>query len=60
MDLASIIGYIANLGFPSIICVILFWKMDKQDEYYKASIHDLSEALNNNTLAIEKLTERMT
>ena len=59
MDVNTIIQLVTTLGFPIVCCVALFWRMIKSDENHKAEMDKLSEALNNNTLAINKLNERL-
>lgn len=41
------------------MCGGLFWRMIKSDEQHKAEMDKLSEALNNNTLAITKLSDKL-
>ena len=59
MDAATITSLVSNLGFPIVCCIALFWRMIKSDENHKEEMEKLSEALNNNTLAINKLNERL-
>lgn len=48
---------ISTLGFPIMCCIALFYRMIKSDENHKEEIAKITEALNNNTNAIIKLTE---
>ena len=59
MDVNTVIQLVTTLGFPIVCCVALFWRMIKSDENHKEEMEKLSEALNNNTLAINKLNERL-
>nr|DAD57109.1 MAG TPA: YvrJ protein family protein [Bacteriophage sp.] len=59
MDVDTIIQLITTLGFPIVCCVALFLRMIKSDEQHKEEMNKLSESLNNNTLAINKLNERL-
>ena len=59
MDVNTIIQLVTTLGFPIVCCVALFWRMIKSDAQHKEEMDKLSEALNNNTLAINKLNERL-
>ena len=59
MDVNTVIQLVTTLGFPIVCCVALFWRMIKSDEQHKMEMDKLSEALNNNTLAINKLNERL-
>ena len=59
MDVNTIIQLVTTLGFPIVCCIALFWRMIKSDENHKEEMEKLSEALNNNTLAINKVNERV-
>lgn len=59
MDANTIIQIIGSLGFPIVMCGALFWRQVKSDEQHKAEMDKLSEALNNNTLAITKLSDKL-
>lgn len=59
MDANSIIQIVGSLGFPIVMCGALFWRMVKSDEQHKAEMDKLSEALNNNTVAITKLSDKL-
>lgn len=57
MDANTIIQLVGSLGFPIVMCGALFWRMVKSDEQHKAEMDKLSEALNNNTVALTKLSD---
>lgn len=59
MDTSQIIQIISTLGFPIVMCGALFWYMIQQREAHKEEIDKMSEALNNNTLVIQKLLDEM-
>lgn len=59
MDVNSLIQLIGSLGFPIAACVALFWRMVKSDEQHIEEMSKMSEALNNNTSALVKLTEKL-
>lgn len=59
MDVNSLIQLVGSLGFPIVGCGALFWRMIKSDEQHKEEMTKMSEALNNNTSALVKLTERL-
>ena len=59
MDTNSIIQLVSTLGFLIVCCVALFWRMVKSDEQHKAEMDKFSEALNNNTVVMTRLCERM-
>ena len=59
MDANTITQLVGSLGFPIVACVALFWFMIKSNEQHKEEMNKLSEALNNNTLAITKLSDKI-
>lgn len=59
MDVNVLIQLIGSLGFPIVACAALFWLMLKSDDQHVEEMNKMSEALNNNTSALLKLTERL-
>lgn len=59
MDVQAITSIITNVGFPIAVCLICFWYINKMQEQHKAETDKLSEALNNNTLVMQKLINSM-
>ena len=59
MDVSMIVQLVGSLGFPIVACGTLFWRMVKSDEQHKEEMTKMSDALNNNTNALLKLTERL-
>ena len=59
MDANTIIQLVGSLGFPIVACGALFWRMVKSDEQHKAEMDKLSEAINNNTVALTKLSDKL-
>lgn len=55
MDATSIVNLIGSLGFPIVCCIALFSYMTKQREEHKQEMAQMTEALNNNTLALSRL-----
>ncbi len=66
----DIITMITTVGFPIVACLLLGWfikyQTDRYDEELKdvrkehrAEVVKMTEAINNNTLALTKLCERM-
>ena len=55
MDINMLTQLIGSLGFPIVCCAYLFWENHKQREKHAEKEEQLTEALNNNTLAIEKM-----
>lgn len=59
MDVNALIQLVGSLGFPIVACGALFWRVVKSDEQHKEEMNKMSEALNNNTSALVKLTEKL-
>lgn len=70
MDGTTIASLISSFGFPIVACIVMGWYVKYQMDNYNKQISDITSehksemaqvttALNNNTLAIEKLCERI-
>lgn len=59
MDLQAILQAISTVGFPIVACIALFIRMDKSDQHHEQEVDKLSEAINNNTIVMTKLVERL-
>lgn len=59
MDVQAIINIITNVGFPIAVCLICFWYINKMQELHKGETDKLAEALNNNTLVMQKLINNL-
>ena len=59
MDVQMLTTLISTVGFPIVVCMMCFWYINKTTELHKQEIDKLAEALNNNTLALQKLTDKM-
>lgn len=59
MDLNSFTTLIGSLGFPIVMCLLLYYRMDKQDENHKIEMEKITEALNNNTQALTSLATKI-
>nr|DAR45232.1 MAG TPA: YvrJ protein family protein [Caudoviricetes sp.] len=59
MDVNTLIQLVSSLGFPIVCCGALFWKLVKTDEQHKEEMYKVTEALNNNTIALTKLSDKL-
>ncbi len=59
MDVSGLIQVVGSLGFPIAACVAVFWYLMKESENHKAEVNKLSEALQNNTIALTKLCDEL-
>lgn len=71
VDLQTIVSMIGSLGFPIVACVILFNSIEKERvanneqrekdrSEHRAEMEKITEALNNNTLVMQKLIDTLT
>lgn len=67
---ANIVTIISSLGFPIVACLGLGWYVKYQSDLNNAEVREMrqehqaevakmTEALNNNTLAIQRLIDKM-
>lgn len=59
MDFSSVMQAISTLGFPICMCIAMFWYTTKQTETHKEEVAKMTEALNNNTIALNRLEMKM-
>lgn len=59
MEISNILTAISSVGFPIVACIALFWKNHKDDERHEEQSNKFNEAVNNNTVALIKLTEKI-
>lgn len=70
MDVSAITQIISTVGFPIAACGAMAYyvkyitdqnslRMDKLNEDHKAEMNSVTDALNNNTLALQHLTDMM-
>lgn len=59
MDVNAIIQIISGVGFPIAACLICFWYVNKLTETHREEVNKLTDALNNNTLVMQKLCDKM-
>ena len=70
MDFESIVSLISTIGFPIVCCLMMGWyvkyisdanraEIDKINERHRAEMAEVTTAINNNTVALTKLCERL-
>ena len=59
MDIEAIMSLFSNLAVPVACLVATFWLWNKEREDHTTEQKELSEAVNNNTLVIQKLLDKM-
>lgn len=55
----NIVSVISSVGFPITMTLILLWYIYDSNNKHKEEIDKMSVALNNNTIAITKLLDRL-
>lgn len=55
MDIGVITQLIGSLGFPIACVIAMFFFWNKEREDHKTEMQKMTEALNNNTLALIKI-----
>lgn len=59
MDVTQISSLIGSLGFPIVMCILLFSYMKEQNEQHQEETNALKDAINELKVAITTLTERL-
>lgn len=59
MEMDAIVSLFSNLAVPVACLIATFWLWNKEREDHKTEQKELSEAVNNNTLVIQKLLDKM-
>lgn len=70
MDANTVVTLISSLGFPIVVAIACFWyikytqdtnnaRLDKMQAEHKEEISRVTEALANNTLAIQRLCDKL-
>lgn len=55
----EVVTLITNVGFPIGLTLILLWYIYDSNNKHKEEMDKMSEAINNNTLALTKLIDRL-
>lgn len=59
MDLNGIAQMIQTVGFPIAMCLALAWYVKYQQDENKKTLENLTTVLNNNTIALTKISEKL-
>lgn len=59
MDFATILSGISAVGFPIVMCLILMFYIKLVTDTHKEETERFTEALNKNTLVLQKLCDKM-
>ena len=55
MELNEIVALISNVGFPAVVCIALFFYMEKQNERHQNETDKLNETVQSNTKVLTEL-----
>lgn len=56
MDITEICNIIGTVGFPIVMCLLIYKQNGELTKSHKEEIDNLSNVINNNTSTLEKLT----
>lgn len=59
MEISDIMNLISNVGFPVGISIALIFAMDKRDQQFSRSLEDLRKTVENNTIIITRLYDKL-
>lgn len=59
MEIDAIVSLFSNLAVPVACLIATFFLWNKEREDHKVEQKELAEAINNNTLVIQKLVDKM-
>lgn len=70
MNMGDIVSLISTVGFPIVCCIAMGWyvkyttdknreQINEMNTQHKAEMDVLTAAINNNTLALQKLSDKL-
>lgn len=59
MDTQVLIQSISTVGFPIVMCLLFMYYIKYVNDQHKDEINKLSESINNNTLVMQKLLDKL-
>lgn len=59
MGIGDIVQIISTVGFPIAMCLALLWYIKDITEKHKEETEKFTDALNNNTLVLQKLCDSL-
>ena len=55
----EVVTAISTVGFPIVMCILIFYYMEKESESHKAEVDGLKEVLNDLKISITQLTDKI-
>lgn len=59
MEISDIVTLITNVGFPIACTCALFYFLNKEREQHCAETAELKDAINNNTIVMQHLIDKL-
>lgn len=59
MDISAVIQAISTVGFPIVMCLLFMYYIKYINDQHKDEIDKLSQSINNNTLVMQKLLDKL-
>ena len=59
MDVGVLTTLISNMGFPIACVIAMFYMWNKEREEHKVETEKLADAINNNTMMMEKVLDKL-
>lgn len=59
MDVAAIIQLVETMGFPVVVCLCMMYYIKYLNDQHKNEMDKISDALNNNTIVMNKILDRL-
>ena len=59
LEVSSILDIISTVGFPIACCIAMFLQQNKITENHKKEMSEMKNAIDNNTIALTKLIEKL-
>lgn len=55
----EILSMVGTVGFPIVMCLLLYYRDNKRDEQHRAEVEKLATAVQNNTLVMQKILDKL-
>lgn len=59
MDVSAVVQSISTVGFPIVMCLLFMYYIKYINDQHKDEIDKLSQSVNNNTLVMQKLLDKL-
>lgn len=56
---SELVSFVDSIGFPIVVCLIMFKYMSDQTASHKEEMKNFSEAINNNTNVMQRLLDKL-